>query len=116
MKILLVDDDEEVLKDFVTLLVGHEVETADNLKKGLKQVKEGNFDLLITDWKLGGYDTAAGIVEIALETGLKTLIQSSNPDHFEINPFRDRVRVFDKITFMDTIGYVEEVQRGLRER
>jgi len=86
------------------------------LKKGLEAVRKENFDLLISDWRLSGDDTAARIVEAALEKGLKTVVQTSNPDYLEIDPFRDKIKVFDKLEFENLIGYVEELQRGLKER
>ena len=55
-RILLVEDDETFRSFLLTILEdeGHEVETAESGLKGLRLLREENFDLVITDLKLPG--------------------------------------------------------------
>jgi DNA-binding response OmpR family regulator len=50
-KILLIDDDEQILKLVTSFLVKehHEISTAVNGKKGIKLIENQHFDLIITD-------------------------------------------------------------------
>lgn len=50
-RILIIDDDQQVLKLFVSFLTreGHEVVTAEDGKRGIKLLTDQQFDLVITD-------------------------------------------------------------------
>ena len=69
MKILIIEDDKELLYALNTILTveGYEVETADTFLSGRKMISENQYDLLITDIMLpywGGFD----LVDAAKET------------------------------------------------
>lgn len=67
-RILVVDDEKEI-RDFLskalTRLGGFRVEVAENGQEGLKKVKEGKYDLVLTDLKMPGLDGLQLITEIA---------------------------------------------------
>ena len=61
MKILVIEDDKELLYALKTILTveGYEVETAETLHSGKRMISENQYDLLITDIMLphwGGFD------------------------------------------------------------
>lgn len=67
-KILVVDDEKEI-RDFLskalTRFGGFRVEVAENGQEGLKKVREGKYDLVLTDLKMPGLDGLQLISEIA---------------------------------------------------
>ena len=69
MKILVIEDDKELLYALKTILTveGYEVDTAETLVAGKSKITENQYDLLITDIMLphwGGFD----LVDAAKET------------------------------------------------
>lgn len=54
LRILVVDDEPSVREFVPQMLQAHEVETAENGLIGLKRFEEGTFDLVLTDWVIGG--------------------------------------------------------------
>ncbi len=67
-RILVVDDEKEI-RDFLfkalTRFGGFRVDVAENGEEGLKKVKEGRYDLVLTDLKMPGLDGLQLISEIA---------------------------------------------------
>jgi DNA-binding response OmpR family regulator len=75
MKILVIEDDKELLFALKTILSieGYDVETADNLPEGKAKISENTYDLVITDIMLphwGGFDLVDAVKES--ETRSKT--------------------------------------------
>lgn len=65
-KVLIIDDDLDMcmlLSKFLTRK-GYEVETAHSGSKGLVKFKEGNFDIVLCDYRLGDKDGKDVLVEI----------------------------------------------------
>ncbi len=58
MKILLVDDAEDVRKliSYILKRWGHEVEIASNGLEALKMIREQNIQLVISDWMMPKMD------------------------------------------------------------
>jgi DNA-binding NtrC family response regulator len=50
LRILIVDDEPQILEILPPLLAGHRVETAIGGVDGLKRVGNGDYDILISDW------------------------------------------------------------------
>ncbi len=68
MKILVIEDDKELLFSLKTILSleGYEVETADSLSDGKIKIAENKYDLVITDIMLphwGGFDLVDALKE-----------------------------------------------------
>ncbi len=60
-KILIVDDEKNMCQ-YLTIMLrreGYEVKTAHSGKKALQEIKEGNFDVVLTDIKMEGMDGIA---------------------------------------------------------
>jgi DNA-binding response OmpR family regulator len=73
MRILLVDDDEDVSGALVKILThaGHEVATARNGTEGLAQFRNGEFDAVLSDWNMpfmNGYRMVTEILKLSPTT------------------------------------------------
>ena len=62
--ILVIDDEKGILQLMHQALTkyGHNVETADDGKEGIRKFDDGNFDMVITDIRMPGID-GNGVVE-----------------------------------------------------
>jgi DNA-binding response OmpR family regulator len=92
MKILVIDDENEILNAVENILTreGYEITKADNLKDAKSLVSEGGFDLLISDIMLpywGGFDLVDLVKEdpdknkipVIVITGMdKDILESTN--------------------------------------
>ncbi len=96
LKLLLVEDDEDVRKLIGTILAeaGHAVETAENGVAGLELFGEGWFDMVITDRampEMGGREFAAAVRDIApskpiiMLTGFGDIMEAADgkPEHVD---------------------------------
>jgi len=65
-KILCVDDDPDVLALKRTILeqAGYEVATCDSAEHAIREIRNGAFDAVVTDWRLGR-ERGRAIVEAA---------------------------------------------------
>jgi DNA-binding response OmpR family regulator len=73
-KILIVDDDSEILESLATLLrEKYEVAVASNGFGALEKVKEKEYDLILLDFRMPGLD-GAGVVRALQESGNRTKI------------------------------------------
>lgn len=73
MRILLVDDDEDVSRSLakVLTLAGHTVETAREGREGIRKFREGEFDAVLSDWNMpyiGGYAMVTEILKLSPTT------------------------------------------------
>lgn len=107
MKILVVEDDElikMILRKHLGVL-GHEVEEANNGIGGLEKIKNGNFDLVITDIMMpikSGIEMALDLKKLGLPIPVFALTASS-PKIIE-NEFPGLfIKVFPKSSFMKDI-------------
>jgi len=100
-KILVVDDDLKLLDLLVDTLVaiGYEAEGVDGGDQALEKLREGKFDLVITDIKMPGMDGVTLLNKIRSQhpklpvmfiTGVATpeIIGQASPDGFLAKPFR----------------------------
>ncbi|HTY88602.1 MAG TPA: sigma-54 dependent transcriptional regulator [Candidatus Acidoferrum sp.] len=94
MRILIIDDEENIRRATVVVLeaIGHETVDVDNAAAALKQVETGSFDIAFLDLKLGG------------ESGLDLL-----PEMLKLQPQLDVV-VFTAYASIETA--VEAMRRG----
>ena len=56
MSCILVADDEKSLRDFLVIMLeeeGYQVVTAPSVEKAIKLIRENNFDLVLTDIRMG---------------------------------------------------------------
>jgi two-component system chemotaxis response regulator CheY len=84
-RILLVEDDEDTRQLLAVALEGqaYAVEQAADAEKGLKALRAGRFDLVLTDYDLPGKTGAAMLREAqaaALLGGAATLVVTAHPD------------------------------------
>lgn len=93
-KILVVDDDEALLRMFWKMLTsaGHLVETAANGQEGIVAFKKSDFDMVITDFQMPDMDG----------NGIAAHIRGSNKRHTPIIGISGEPHCFNKINF-DTI-------------
>lgn len=65
-RILLIDDDNLILKSFVKLLMhhGYEVIPAASFEEALTSIKEKEFDLVLSDIRMPGRDGVETVTEI----------------------------------------------------
>jgi len=76
-RILVVDDDEGIIKTFEIILKGkgYEVETATTAKEGLKSIKRFTFNIVLLDIKLPDKDGTEVLKEIKkLKPGIITIM------------------------------------------
>jgi NtrC-family two-component system response regulator AlgB len=94
MRILIIDDEENIRRIMVVVLeaIGHETASAENGAAALKQVENGSFDIAFLDLKLNG------------ESGMDLL-----PELLKINPQLEVV-VFTAYASIETA--VEAMRRG----
>jgi two-component system, NtrC family, response regulator AlgB len=94
MRILIIDDEENIRRATVVVLeaIGHETACVDSADAALKQLESGSFDIAFLDLKLGG------------ESGLDLL-----PELLKLNPQLD-VIVFTAYASIETA--VEAMRRG----
>lgn len=59
-KILVVDDEKEILNFFGRILKEYEVELVDTIEEAEKKLKTNYYDLVITDLRLSGVDGEEG--------------------------------------------------------
>lgn len=59
-KILVVDDEKEILSFFERILKDYEVELIDTIEEAEKKLKSNYYDLVITDLRLSGIDGEEG--------------------------------------------------------
>ena len=97
-RILVVDDQDLVLQSVKMALTyaGHVVETATNGPEALVKVGAGQFDLVITDWKMPGMTgeelaheikQRQGLLPVILLTGYPPESQSPDIDFVLLKPF-----------------------------
>ena len=92
MNILLVEDEAGIRDGLASFLriKGHRVLTAASREQGLARIAEDNFDLLITDWRIGAELGDALVVA----SGCPSIVVSGCPD--EVQTLGDRVTVMKK--------------------
>jgi CheY-like chemotaxis protein len=104
---ILVIDDDEAIRSVVTLLLsrkGHQVETAQNGRRGMKLVEDGQFDLLLVDIFMPEMD------------GLETirLIRAEKPDLPMIVISGSNPSMPDFLDMATKLGAVESIRKPFR--
>jgi len=82
-KILIIDDEESILKMYSEALSKHEVSTAKNGEEGLKIAEESNPDLILLDIilpKVNGLDVLAQLKENQETATIPVLILTNLPE------------------------------------
>lgn len=75
MKILITEDNPDMLTELKRLLSQNDISTATDLQSGLDKINERP-DLLLTDWDLGAGDTSSDLIEKALQIGVEVIIHT----------------------------------------
>ena len=84
---LLIVDDEESIREFLTILLekeGYQVATAESVASGKRQVEEGSFDLVMCDLKLPdgtGLDVLAEARKQQVESPFIIITAHTTPQH-----------------------------------
>ena len=76
MNILILDDDTELLDALSRILEhhGHDVDCADNAELAVDMVVQGNYDLLLVDYKMPGNDGVWFMQNVDLPKDSKVLL------------------------------------------
>ena len=94
MKILLVDDNKDILESMVPLLrrLGGEVCTASNGIEGLKLAEKNHYDVIITDYHMPQMNGCDMIDEIQkIDSGTKFIVTTAHPSGID-----EKYKVFVK--------------------
>ncbi|QDU60643.1 Alkaline phosphatase synthesis transcriptional regulatory protein PhoP [Planctomycetes bacterium Pan216] len=78
-RIVVIDDDEETLKDVEHLLDGHQIAKASHADEGIKLAEDGPFDLLICDLIMPDHDGLEVVREFRQRFNCGILVISETP-------------------------------------
>lgn len=104
MNILLVEDEAGIREGLASFLrlKGHRVTTADTCERGLTHLRDSEFDLLITDWRIG--DGLGDALVVA--SGCPSIVVSGFPE--EVQDLGEQVTVLRKpVMPQDLLGTIE---------
>jgi YesN/AraC family two-component response regulator len=83
-RVLVIDDEEVIRSAARRILEGYDVTTAGNGREGLREMRKGPFDLVLTDLKMPGMDgieVLKGAKELSPETEVIIITGYGNTAH-----------------------------------
>jgi len=113
MKILILDDDTELLSALKRILDdhGHDVDCADDAEKAAEMVVDAAYDLLLVDYKMPGHDGIWFMQNAKRPPGSKVLLVTAYVNREVINRMFDLgasgylIKPFDEEELMRHIDY-----------
>ena len=113
MKVLILDDDQDLLEALRRILVqyGYEVDCADNVPKALGMVKESNYDFVLVDYKMPGDDGVCFMKNADLPPGTKVILITAYVNRDVINRMFDLgasgylIKPFDEADLLRHLSY-----------
>jgi len=111
LKILLVDDDPDMILLLSDALEGHDVRYASNLSDAARMVQVEGFDAYIVDYRLPPL-SGAGFAEVCAAEA-PAMVMSSLPPEYVLDLYPDlTLPIFHKDDFAHIIAWVDKVREN----
>ena len=111
-KILLIDDDELILRTCERVLRGHDLQTADNGAKALPLIQEQDFDVIVSDMympEMTGSELYSKVMQFSPSKAARMLFMTGDSapheDFLKQFPFYIK-KPFDKNKFLEAVQHI----------